>query len=1023
MKRYSRWLILLTVLVAAYAVPALAQSSSPCPNVEMILDTRLQVEAEAVCQAAQPWTEQGFEIFLYLTDAVPDSEDDWFNRLDRVETQAGIRGADGFDRNALALEASTATDLSWAYTITYGELLYDTPLDTDDSLLFRLKSQMRNAIAEGDPTGAFVQALNTAYEANYPAGEAPVPPTAAAVATAPPSTLAPTAPPEPAGTSPVSTALLALLGVGGLGAGGYYVATRYVSPALERSRRRARLEEHLQALQTRVSNVLNALDRLLAGDTPEQTVLYELFAAYGGDQYEELRAQVHEWLRRSQNALADAFDLRQRLLDPEVQEQRPLEQRVEDWEMLYLTLVGASERILSLTDEELRTLLDPLLVLERQAPDVKLAGQLDALRRELSGMPLKVELMRVDPGQVDTEGVLGYVDQVQAQIARLQAAREEAPPRLEEAQAERRAAEEELDPPFGMTEKQLFAGIDRELAEAEAALEEGLFLHVIDLAQDVLEDVGTVRTFAKMVAAHEARQAEVDQLLEEGYRPAHLEEQRQEIETDLKNIDRYFKAGDYVTAAEWITELNTDSQRMLDGVQAWKALHAQNAVALQELESLLSQVEAYRQEQAAPTWEQLQAYAPGNWQDVAEAREAATQTLRYLRGSLLDEIEQLNSMDRQQFAQAEQMLAQASADLAQSERELQALVNRLAEVRTAEAHIEEALQQTQADLDRAETYRDQEDVKIGPEVDRQIEQAHQRLAQAREHAQAGEFFPALNAQTAARELATAAYAAASDQVQEINALQTELDDVSRKLQEEVQRSRTAAQALPAAAQTAQTAALVRQVAALFSEAQQARTAATGLQDQALAQTLRQALSAYQEVDQLADQVLQQIATDRRAYDELLTSTRNAIHAAQSDVQQARWAVQDPDARGAGSRALQRANTILGRIGAVEPGTTKEALDRMRQAAAEAQRNARQALTQARQQQRATEAERRRRSSPGGGPFGIPGPGMPTGRPRSRSRGSSSRGASRRSSSRGSFGRSFSRGSSRRSVSRGSSRRR
>ena len=37
-----------------------------------------------------------------------------------------------------------------------------------------------------------------------------------------------------------------------------------------------------------------------------------------------------------------------------------MEQLVQDWERIYLTLVGSQERILNLTDKELHTLLDPL---------------------------------------------------------------------------------------------------------------------------------------------------------------------------------------------------------------------------------------------------------------------------------------------------------------------------------------------------------------------------------------------------------------------------------------------------------------------------------------------------------------------------------------------------------------------------------------------------------------------------------------------------------------------------------------
>ena len=149
-------------------------------------------------------------------------------------------------------------------------------------------------------------------------------------------------------------------------------------------------------------------------------MLYQLFSAYGGEQSARLRDDVYEWLRRSQDALNVAFDLRRKFIASEVQEERSLKQQVYDWEMLYVTFVGNSERILSLTNDELRILLDPILMLDRETSDVQLIEQLNNIRRELtSDRPLKVDLMMVDPTETDAEGILGYLDRVKTKIAEL----------------------------------------------------------------------------------------------------------------------------------------------------------------------------------------------------------------------------------------------------------------------------------------------------------------------------------------------------------------------------------------------------------------------------------------------------------------------------------------------------------------------------------------------------------------------------------------------------------------------------
>jgi hypothetical protein len=995
MMNYRQLLKVLALLVvlATMWTAARAQAQAPCPYADIRLETELPVDADAICNAAQPWADDGFRIFVFLTDYRPTSEDDWFALLDQAEADAGIRGPDGFDKNALAFEASsTATSLGWAYSVTYGEQLYNTALDTDDMAILQIKQGMRTAIAAGDPTGALVQALSTSYEINHP----------------PPS--------------PWLWVGIGILLVAALGAGGYVLTPRVISPAIQRARRRTRLKRYLKILQTRTSNLLTTCDQLLKGDTPEETVLYQLFSAYGGENYEDIHADVHEWLRRSQEALNDAFDLRQKLLAPEVQEKRALEQLVQDWEMLYVTFVGNSERILTLTDDELHTLLDPMLVLDREAADVQLAEQLDGIRRELAGMPLKVELMMIDPAKTDAEGMLGYVDQVKAQLARLQEAQREAPGHLAEAQAQRQAAEEDLPSPFVLTGKQLFAGIDQRLAEADAALKQELFLRVMEQAAEVLRDIETVRAFLTAMGEHDRRQTKIEAITSQGYRPAHLADDLKEVEADIQAITKEITASDYVEAATWIEELNADSQWALAWAQEWQALQDQNATTLRHLRDEMTRVEQYQVNEAAPAWEALQAYPKGNWADVADDMAQATQTLQSLREDQVGQIERFNSMEEQKFNEAEQMLAQAAADLAQAEQQLQAVVNRLPEVKAAEASIQEALRLTEADLAKAEAFRDQEDVKIEPEVDKQIEKAGRQLAQGQQLMKARNFIAATEAQSKARQLATAAYASASKQVKEVNDLQAELEKTAKSVSGKVGKCKTKAKALPAAAQTAKTNKLVQQVTDGFSKAQQAHAASTGLEDRALAKALRAAIAAYDKVSQRADQALQQIAADHNQYENYRTAALGAVRAAQAAIQKAEQSVRNPDAGSAGHHALQRARTLLPTV--LSDNVSKQALNRLQKQAEEAKTYAEQAERQAGQKIRTAQAKRDRQrqqdqrrqwqhtlASPK-----RPSATVPAKRP-------SSRATSRRPSSRGESRRPSSRGGSRRPSSRGTSRRR
>ena len=211
-----RWLSTLALFVILIMPWGASYAQPPCPHADIRLDTDQAVDVDALCDAARPWADDGVRVFVFLTDYRPESEDDWFTLLDQVEEEVGVLDSEGFDKNVLALEASTASDLGWAYSVTYGELLYDSPLDADDAAVFRVKTQMRNSIAAGDPTDAFVQALNIAYEINHPA--AATLPTEQPLAVAEPEQ----AQPSPSGNlgRVFLILLVVVLVIGGLGAGG-----------------------------------------------------------------------------------------------------------------------------------------------------------------------------------------------------------------------------------------------------------------------------------------------------------------------------------------------------------------------------------------------------------------------------------------------------------------------------------------------------------------------------------------------------------------------------------------------------------------------------------------------------------------------------------------------------------------------------------------------------------------------------------------------------------------------------------
>lgn len=870
----------LLAIFIAINLPFQTYGQSACAYATLVFDTTMPVDADAICQAAKPWADDGNRVLVLLTDFRPENEDAWFDFLDQAEAQAGFRDSsvsDSFARNGVALEFSTS-DTAWAQSITVGDALFDSDLGPG-SASNALKAQIRNAIAAGNPTEGFVSGLETAYDLANP------------------------------GTSPLVWGALGLAGAGVLAGGGVAVA-RAMRPRRERRRQREALQAHLELLRSRTNNLLSASDRLLEGSKPEDTVLYQLFSVYGGERDADMQANIVDWLGQSQHALADAFEVRQRLNDPQIQQTRPLEAQVKDWELLYVTLTGNNERILTLTDEELRTLLDPMLTLDRdERGDSRLARQLDEIRRELTGMPLKVDLQQVDAATVESEGILGYVDRVQGQIAYLREAQQHAPVRLDEAKTMRQRLEEKRPSTFILTAEQLFTVIDAKLNDATSALNNDDAISALSLADDATADLTVVDVLLQTISVHEDVHTQIEALTEKGFRPRQLPDNLAEIKTDIDTIKEKIIEGDFDAAGRWIEELQSDDQRALADAEAWQDLGQQNQTQLQTLKADAARIRRHQSDQVESVWTTLQSYPNPNWADLADGLSKAKETLaRY--DAITAEFERLNGMEVQAFDQAATDLARASEDLAHVEAQFRAVVNRLAEVETAEQHLSQSLTVAEADIERAEQLRDREDRKIGPKVDENLGEARGKLNEGLALRGERSYIAATEAVTAARNLATDAYTSADEQIQQINDLLQQLETVARGAPARIEQITSEADALPAGVRTRQTVQLTQEAVDRLSEAKRAHTVSTDLEDQAWAEALQHATDAYKTAEQHAEQALQSLDTDRSGYDDAWQQAARAIHQGESAIQQAERPVGHSDAGEAARKALRRARSLL-----------------------------------------------------------------------------------------------------------------
>ncbi|MEM7343860.1 MAG: hypothetical protein AAF485_06425 [Chloroflexota bacterium] len=760
------------------------------------------------------------------------------------------------------------------------------------------------------------------------------------------------------------TAILGILtilssgAVGAMGLGTYFYLTDRVKTR--------RLDSHLQTLQRLVNKLLSAFDLLLDGETPEDTYLYQRFKAYGGEYYPELQAKMIDDLQTCQLALQSAFELHQKLLNPDELQPDALEQQLWQWEMLYATLVGYSSPGHNLTEQELTRLLDPALTIAPEVPlsDDQLATQLDSLQREFAELPLQLEWRTLKPQQVDRAGMLGHLIDMKDRMLALETQHtKEAPRWLKTVQSERQQAEKQVptflaelyhyisgdasvDEAVRLTKLELFAHIDEKIMRQAEAAEKQTWLSVIDEGNEILRDLEVIQDYLRGIIAHGRRRAKINTLTEAGYQPPDLADDLQAIEIDIQAITSKILAGDYQSAAQWIKEFNTDSQLALADTQTWHELYNKNVADIEQLQNKITRVAAYWDTTVAPHWEALQRYPRENWANIAPETDAQLQSLTDLRDDRFQQIKSLNSLAVQKLPEADQMLTNANVDLAHIERQGHIIVNRLTELRVAEQKIEQALQWTEADLRRAIDLRDREDPKIGPEIDEQLTQAEAQFQEAKRLAAAKRFIEALALQAETRHLATATYVEADEQVREINQLETALNQLRHKLTIKLTQCEAEAHETPIVAQTVSTNRLRWQLQDRASEAEQLRIAMDGLEDRALVKALETTITAYTETIQLADWTKRQLVTDHTEYEAEHYRTTVALTEAEAMIHQADHLLANDQAPDAAHHALQRAHQVkLPQVESLK-GLTLERLLRIQRRATEATQHAERAIRQA-----------------------------------------------------------------------------
>ncbi|WP_008318728.1 hypothetical protein [Leptolyngbya sp. PCC 6406] len=734
-----------------------AQAQGVCPYAILRIESRQAVDAAAVCEAAKPWADAGYQVLVFLTDARPANEDAWFALLDGVEAEARLRDLtqdDYFEKAAIALEATTATDLPYGITLTYGEALYNTPLDTNAAALESVKRGIRESLAAQDATGALTTGLAAAADLAGISTLAPVAPNPPVPLTTPPSSAV--------GTSTV----VADQGDSGnaLAGGGLVVALGgSVGFVALRRRRKQRLQAQLATLQSRIANLLMGCEQLLAGGVAENTVSYQLFVEADGERYPELTQQVKAGLTQARQALDQAFQVHSHLQEDAAQSQRPLPAQVEAWEMLYLSFVGKRDRIRAMSDEELQTLLNPAQVLESN-PGLSqgLVTQLETIQQRIKDTPLKVELMQVNPEGVDNEGILGLVEQVDATIGRLRQAVRTAPEQLAQIRQRRQALDTNFPTSLGLSAADVFWGVDQLIAAAETSLnQDRLYLQVLTHCSAATQAMDGFTPLKKVLQTHERQQADIQAVTTAGYRPPRLPQRQAAVEKVLAQLRHQLQSGDYAPALDTLPDLEKVSREALDAATDWQKHHQTNQQDLHALTTEADHLRALYQNEAGAAWDRLRAYPASNWSDLTANLDQADEILQRVQGKTLPYLYQQNDFSVQALDIVSGGITTLKPELAAVETYLQAVLDRMQLIETAAARLSHELSEVEANIHQTTKFVTEKLLGIfaTSEPDQRLKEAQSQVDSARQLGRDREFLLACEARDQALRLVLFVYAA------------------------------------------------------------------------------------------------------------------------------------------------------------------------------------------------------------------------------------------------------------------------
>lgn len=442
---------------------------------------------------------------------------------------------------------------------------------------------------------------------------------------------------------------------------------------------------------------------------------------------------------------------------------------------------------------------------------------------------------------------------------------------------------------------------------------------------------------------------------------------KQELTNNLATVTRAIAdSHNWKLATQLLKESLDTSSRSVKSFQEWTALQKHNTEQLEELSQKVEQVENYRTSTVQPAWNQLQSYPAANFAGLEKNIDQATSILQQLfdhpndASDLTSQAERLNSMEEQQFDQAEVSIAKMCAQHAKAEQLLNQLVSRLEQVLFAEKNAAQTIAKAeQAIVSAKASFSGELDPLVTEATEEGVGRANELLEKARKYLNAENYISAQEMAQEALHLAEQTELSADEQVAQYTVALASAAEGLKSAQSKVEQAIEAAESTSDVIVQSRTHDMVVRLAKNLESTQASYHQLSRFEDVELYQQLVLIKQSTDSLKDLVSLLELSLSRDKQEYRSEVQDVVSAINSAETAILRATEEVNDRRAGSSGDSELSLAHSTL-----PSQPNGNESYSQLRQIKAAAEQASRYADSAKREAERQIEsyeaAERKRR---------------------------------------------------------------